>query len=283
VVGTADPTASTTELASLMVGREVDLTVDKDAPKLGDESLVVRNLTIVDKKGNPILDDISFSIRAGEVLAIAGVQGNGQTELTEAILGLRHGVKGSVMLDGEELLGDSVRSILDAGVGFVPEDRQKDGLVGEFTVSENLMLDRSHGEPFARFANLRLSHREEFAEQAIKEFDIRTQGPDTLAGRLSGGNQQKVVLARELSRELRLLVASQPTRGLDVGSIEFVHERIIQTRDSGLPVLIVSTELDEVVGLADRIAVMYRGRIIGIVGADTPRATLGEMMAGIAA
>jgi simple sugar transport system ATP-binding protein len=283
VVGTADPSASTTELASLMVGREVDLTVDKDAPKLGDESFVVSNLTIVDKKGNPILDDISFSIRAGEVLAIAGVQGNGQTELTEAILGLRHGVKGSVMLDGEELLGDSVRSILNAGVGFVPEDRQKDGLVGEFTVSENLMLDRSHGEPFAKYANLRLGHREEFAERAIEEFDIRTQGPDTLAGRLSGGNQQKVVLARELSRELRLLVASQPTRGLDVGSIEFVHERIIKTRDSGLPVLIVSTELDEVVGLADRIAVMYRGRIIGIVGADTPRATLGEMMAGIAA
>ena len=283
VVGTADPSASTTELASLMVGREVDLTVDKEAPQLGAESFVVKNLTIVDKKGTPILDDISFSIRAGEVLAIAGVQGNGQTELTEAILGLRHGVKGSVMLDGEELLGDSVRSILDAGVGFVPEDRQKDGLVGEFTVSENLMLDRSHGEPFAKYANLRLGFREEFADKAIEEFDIRTQGSDTLAGRLSGGNQQKVVLARELSRELRLLVASQPTRGLDVGSIEFVHERIIETRDSGLPVLIVSTELDEVVGLADRIAVMYRGRIIGIVGADTPRAKVGEMMAGIAA
>src|SRR5690554_3556935 len=147
-----------------------------------------------------------------------------------------------------------------------------------------LMLDRSFGEPFAnKAANIRLGFREEFANKAIDEFDIRTQGTDTLAGRLSGGNQQKVVLARELSRELRLLVASQPTRGLDVGSIEFVHERIIATRDSGLPVLIVSTELDEVVGLADRIAVMYRGRIIGIVAADTPRATLGEMMAGIAA
>ena len=284
VVGTALPTASTTELASLMVGREVDLTVDKEAPNLGGESFVVKNLTIVDKKGTPILDDISFTIRAGEVLAIAGVQGNGQTELTEAILGLRHGAKGSIMLDGEELLGDSVRSVLDAGVGFVPEDRKKDGLVADFTVAENLMLDRSFGEPFAnKAAHIRLAFRESFANKAIEEFDIRTQGTDTLAGRLSGGNQQKVVLARELSRELRLLVASQPTRGLDVGSIEFVHERIIATRDSGLPVLIVSTELDEVVGLADRIAVMYRGRIIGIVAADTPRATLGEMMAGIAA
>src|SRR5690554_4736259 len=284
VVGEAVPTASNTELASLMVGRAVDLTVDKDAPKLGEESFVVKNLTIVDKKGMPLLDDVSFTIRAGEVLAIAGVQGNGQTELTEAIPGLRHGAKGSIMLDGDELLGDSVRSVLEAGVRFVPEDRKKDGLVADFTVAENLMLDRSFGEPFAnKAAHIRLAFRESFANKAIEEFDIRTQGTDTLAGRLSGGNQQKVVLARELSRELRLLVASQPTRGLVVGSIEFVHERIVATRDSGLPVLIVSTELDEVVGLADRIAVMYRGRIIGIVAADTPRATLGEMMAGIAA
>lgn len=283
VVGTADPSASTTELASLMVGRAVDLSVDKEAPNLGAESLVVKNLTIVDKKGVPLLDDVSFSIRAGEVLVIAGVQGNGQTELTEAIIGLRHGVKGSVTLDGKELLGSSVRKVLDAGVGYVPEDRQKDGLVDDFTVAENLMLDRSHGEPFANGANIRFGFREEFATDTITEFDIRTQGTGTLAGRLSGGNQQKVVLARELSRELRLFVASQPTRGLDVGSIEFVHERIIQTRDSGLPVLIVSTELDEVIGLADRIAVMYRGRIVGIVSPDTPRATLGEMMAGIAA
>jgi simple sugar transport system ATP-binding protein len=283
VVGTADPSASTTELASLMVGRDVDLTVDKNPPQLGDEAFVVSGLTILDRKGVPILDDISFSIRAGEVLAIAGVQGNGQTELTEAILGLRHGAKGSIVLNGEELLGASVRSILDAGVGYVPEDRKKDGLVGDFSVAENLMLDRSFGEPFTRFTNLRLGFRDEFARNAITEFDIRTQGPDAPAGRLSGGNQQKVVLARELSRELRLLVASQPTRGLDVGSIEFVHERIIATRDAGLPVLIVSTELDEVVSLADRIAVMYRGRIVGIVGADTSRAKLGELMAGIAA
>jgi general nucleoside transport system ATP-binding protein len=283
VVGTADPSASSTELASLMVGREVDLTVDKGAPVLTDNRLDVTGLTVVDARGNHLLDDVSFTIRGGEVLAIAGVQGNGQTELTEAILGLRSRVRGSINLNGTELLGLSVREVLDAGVGFVPEDRQKDGLVAEFTVAENLMLDRSSGAPFASGFNIRFGYLEEFAEKAITEFDIRTQGATTLAGRLSGGNQQKVVLARELSRGLQLFIASQPTRGLDVGSIEFVHERIIETRDSGIPVLIVSTELDEVVGLADRIAVMYRGKIIGIVDADTPRTTLGEMMAGIAA
>ena len=283
VVGTALPSASVTELASLMVGRSVDLAVEKNPPQLGEESFKVTNLTIVDPAGSLLLDDLTFSIRAGEVLAIAGVQGNGQTELTEAILGLRHGATGSITLDGQELLGRSVRQVLAAGVGFVPEDRTKDGLVGEFTVAENLMLDRSQGAPFESRGGIRFKYREEFAQKAIGEFDIRTQGSTTQAGRLSGGNQQKVVLARELSRDLRLFVASQPTRGLDVGSIEFLHKRIIETRDSGLPVLIVSTELDEVIGLADRIAVMYRGRIVGIVAADTPRADLGIMMAGIAA
>lgn len=283
VVGTALPTSSVTELASLMVGRSVELAVEKNAPNLGEESLKVQNLTIVDKQGSLLLDNVSFSIRAGEVLAIAGVQGNGQTELTEAILGLRHGATGSITLDGKELLGRSVRQVLEAGVGFVPEDRTKDGLVGEFSVAENLMLDRSHGAPFESRGSIRLSYLDEFARAAVTEFDIRTQATTTKAGRLSGGNQQKVVLARELSRDLRLFVASQPTRGLDVGSIEFLHKRIIDTRDSGLPVLIVSTELDEVIGLADRIAVMYRGRIVGIVPATTPRSDLGTMMAGIAA
>jgi len=283
IVATASPSATTTELASLMVGRAVDLTVAKNPPTIGAESFVVAGLTVLDANGQRLLDDVTFTIREGEILAIAGVQGNGQTELTEAILGLRSGVKGSVTLDGKELVGASVRDSLDAGIGFVPEDRKKDGLVAEFSVAENLMLDRSVGAPFAKGMNIRFDFREEFAENSIKEFDIRTQGTETLAGRLSGGNQQKVVLARELSRELRLLIASQPTRGLDVGSIEFVHDRIVATRDSGIPVLIVSTELDEVVGLADRIAVMYRGKIVGIVDADTSRATLGEMMAGIAA
>jgi simple sugar transport system ATP-binding protein len=173
-----------------------------------------------------------------------------------------------------------VRGILDAGVGFVPEDRNEDGLIAEFTIAENLMLNRAEGLPFVKAGNLQLSVLAEFAEEKIVEFDIRAQGIGTHASNLSGGNQQKLVLARELSRELRLLVAAQPTRGLDVGSVEFVHTRIVETRDAGIPVLVVSTELDEVAALADRIVVMYRGGIVGIVPGDTPREVLGLMMAG---
>jgi ABC-type uncharacterized transport system ATPase subunit len=280
VVGEAEPTATNAELASLMVGRAVELTVHKEPAKPGAAALEVRNLTVTDPRDQVVVDSVSFDVKAGEILAIAGVQGNGQTELTEAILGLQTRVTGFILLDGESLRSLSVRRVLNAGVGFVPEDRTEDGLVAEFTIAENLMLDRSDREPFVRRGSLQLGYLEEFAERKIKEFDIRAQGTDTHVGRLSGGNQQKVVLARELSRELRLLVAAQPTRGLDVGSIEFVHEQIIATRDAGIPVIVVSTELDEVVALADRIAVMYRGGIVGIVPGDTPRDVLGLMMAG---
>ncbi|HXR44950.1 MAG TPA: ABC transporter ATP-binding protein [Pseudolysinimonas sp.] len=280
VVGDAAPTASNTELASMMVGRSVELSISKEPPRLGAEAFVVRDLSVIDATGQYVVSHVDFGVRAGEVLAIAGVQGNGQTELVEAILGLQAAVDGSITLDGEELVGRSVGGVLDAGVGFVPEDRTEDGLVAEFTIAENLMLDRSGGAPFVRGGALQLAELETFAEEKIREFDIRAQGVGTHVGRLSGGNQQKVVLARELSRELRLLVASQPTRGLDVGSIEFVHTRIVAARDSGIPVIVVSTELDEVVTLADRIAVMYGGRIVGIVPGDTPRDVLGLMMAG---
>ncbi len=280
VVGEALPTASSAELASMMVGRAVDLMVEKGPEKPGDEALVVENLCVIDHRNQLVVNDVSFEVRSGEVLAIAGVQGNGQTELTEALLGLQPRVTGSITLDGKSLIGHSVRKTLDAGVGFIPEDRTDDGLVGEFTIAENLMLDRSHAEPFVKFGTLQRELLASFAEDKVKEFDIRTQGIDTLVGKLSGGNQQKVVLARELSRTLRLFVAAQPTRGLDVGSIEFVHTRIIETRDAGVPVIVVSTELDEVVALADRIAVMYRGGIVGIVPGDTPRDVLGLMMAG---
>ncbi|WP_110588447.1 ABC transporter ATP-binding protein [Microbacterium suaedae] len=281
VVGEAEPTATNAELASLMVGRSVELTVRKDPPKLGDEDLVVSGLTVTDEAGTVVVDDVSFSVRGGEVLAVAGVQGNGQTELTEAMVGLQERVDGSVRLGGSELVGRSVRDILDHGVGFVPEDRSVDGLVKEFSIAENLMLDRSHGAPFVRNGNLQLRERDAFAHEKIDEFDIRTQGPSQPAGRLSGGNQQKVVLARELSRDLSLLVAAQPTRGVDVGSIEFIHTRIIATRDAGIPVLVISTELDEAAALADRIMVMYRGKVVGIVPGDTPREQLGLMMAGM--
>ncbi len=280
VVGEAAPTATNTELASLMVGRSVELTVHKNEAVLGASALVVEDLSVIDLDGQLVVNRVSFEVRAGEILAIAGVQGNGQTELAEAILGLQSKMTGTITLDGEELNGRSVRQVLHAGVGFVPEDRQEDGLVSEFTIAENLMLDRAAGAPFVKYGALQLGHLADFAEQKISEFDIRAQGVTTRVGRLSGGNQQKVVLARELSRTLRLFVAAQPTRGLDVGSIEFVHTRIIQTRDAGVPVIVVSTELDEVTALADRIAVMYRGEIVGIVPATTSRDVLGLMMAG---
>jgi len=280
VVGEAEPTASNTELASLMVGRPVELTVHKEPAKPGEPALVVEHLSVTDAAGQRVVDDVSFEVRAGEILAIAGVQGNGQTELTEAIMGLQEHVSGRIELDGRPLQQQSVRKVLDAGVGFVPEDRSVDGLVGEFTIAENLMLDRSNGAPFVKAGSLQRRYLAEFAEETVAEFDVRAQGIGTPVGRLSGGNQQKVVLARELSRDLNLLVAAQPTRGLDVGSIEFVHKRIVATRDAGIPVVVVSTELDEVEALADRIAVMYRGRIVGIVPGDTPRDVLGLMMAG---
>ncbi len=280
VVGEAQPTASNAELASLMVGRSVELTVAKSASTSGEHALVVSDLSVIDSHGIAVVDHVSFQVRAGEILAIAGVQGNGQTELTEALLGIQDRVTGSIELDGKSLRDLPIADVLGAGVGFVPEDRQEDALVAEFTIAENLMLDRTDGAPFAKRGSLQLQYLNEFATEKVKEFDVRTQGITTMVGRLSGGNQQKVVLARELSRDLRLFVAAQPTRGLDVGSIEFVHERIVATRDSGIPVIVVSTELDEVVALADRIAVMYRGRIVGIVPGDTPRDTLGLMMAG---
>jgi simple sugar transport system ATP-binding protein len=279
VVGEASPTATNAELASLMVGRAVDLTVDKGPAKPGPAALVVEHLSVIDLHNQIVVNDVSFEVHEGEVLAIAGVQGNGQTELTEALLGLQKKVTGTMRLGHVSLKGRSVHGILDAGVGFVPEDRQEDGLVAEFTIAENLMLDRD-GPPFVRWGTLQLRYLADFAEEKVKEFDIRAQGVGTRVGRLSGGNQQKVVLARELSRDLKLLVAAQPTRGLDVGSIEFVHTRIIRARDAGVPVIVVSTELDEVTALADRIAVMYRGGIVGVVPGDTPRDVLGLMMAG---
>ncbi|MGN8129810.1 ABC transporter ATP-binding protein [Paenarthrobacter sp. 22069] len=283
VVGQADPTASPTELASAMVGRTVSLTLDKAPARTGDVTFKVNHLTVTDHNGQHVVDDLSFDIAKGEVLAIAGVQGNGQTELTEAILGVQPHVTGSITLDGEELLGKSVKHVLGAGVGFVPEDRTIDGLVGTFSISENMILDLYDKAPFARGVGMKPGVIAENATRKVEEFDVRTPSVSAAVGTLSGGNQQKVVLARELSRPLRLFIASQPTRGLDVGSIEFVHKRVIAERDHGTPVMIVSTELDEVLQLADRIAVLYRGRLVGIVPATTSRDVLGLMMAGVPA
>lgn len=280
VVGEASPTASNAELAAMMVGRAVELTVHKTPAQPGDVALAVRDLSVIDHLGQLVVNHIDFDVRAGEILAVAGVQGNGQTELTEALLGLHERVTGEISLAGDDISSHTVRARLRAGIGFVPEDRTHDGLVGEFTIAENLVLDQLSGPPFVKAGSLQLAAIRKFAAEKVEEFDVRTTGIDQLAGQLSGGNQQKVVIARELSRELAVLVAAQPTRGVDVGSIEFIHQRIVAARDGGVAVIVVSTELDEVAALADRIMVMYRGKIVGIVPGDTPRETLGLMMAG---
>ncbi len=280
VVGQAKPTASQEELASLMVGRSVSMTVDKEDATPGDVMLEISGLTVRDEFDVTHLDNVSLEVRRGEILAIAGVQGNGQTELTEALLGLAKPASGSIKLDGKELVGKPIRDVLMSGVGFVPEDRTEDGLVSTFTIANNMILDQYHQAPYSKGLALQRGAIRDAAEKYVEEFDVRTTSIDAMAGSLSGGNQQKVVLAREMSRPLKLLVASQPTRGLDVGSIEFVHKRIVAERDHGSAVLIVSSELDEVIALADRIAVMYHGRIVGIVPPDTDRDTLGLMMAG---
>ncbi|MCB7136493.1 ABC transporter ATP-binding protein [Cellulosimicrobium marinum] len=281
VVGTAEPTASETELASLMVGRSVSLGVAKDPADTGEATFQVRDLSVLDSVGTAVVDAVDLEVARGEILVVAGVQGNGQTELTETIVGLRRPVAGSIRLDGAELVGRGVADVLRAGVGYVPEDRSTDGIVGTFSVEENLVLDLVSSAPYSRAGALNKSVIRSNAERRVEEFDVRTQTVEAPAGTLSGGNQQKVVLAREMSRPLRLLIASQPTRGLDVGSIEFVHRRIVAERDAGTPVIIVSTELDEVLALADRIAVMYRGRVVGVVPGDTDRDVLGLMMAGV--
>ena len=281
VVGEASPQSSESELAGLMVGRDVHLTTAKDPADPGEATLVVKDLTVVDRTEQVVVDGVSLEVRRGEILAIAGVDGNGQSELAEAIIGLAEPRAGSISLDGTDLAGLSVKERLRRGVGFVPEDRSTDGVIGSFTIRENMILDLYDAQPYAKGLQLQPAVIREEAQKKVGEFDIRLTSIDDPISTLSGGNQQKVLLARELGRPLRLLVASQPTRGLDVGSIEFVHKRIIAERDSGTPCVIVSTELDEVLNLADRIAVMYRGRVVGVVPADTPRDVLGLMMAGV--
>jgi simple sugar transport system ATP-binding protein len=285
VVGEAKPSTETAELASMMVGRDVGLKVDKKIADPGKVVLSVSDLSVLDDRDQRAVDHVSFEVRAGEILAIAGVQGNGQTELAEAILGLRviHSNEGDISISGSSVRGKSVRAILERGVGYVPEDRQKNGLISEFSIAENLMLNGSFTKPYAKGLGIAFATRARLADERVKEFDVRTPSALTPAGKLSGGNQQKVVLARELSKEVELLIVSQPTRGVDVGSIEFIHERLVEERNAGKAVLLISTELDEVLALADRIAVMYRGRIVGIVDTKTDRAKLGQMMAGVAA
>ncbi|HMD92569.1 MAG TPA: ABC transporter ATP-binding protein [Trebonia sp.] len=280
VVGQRTPAATEEDLASLMVGRDVQLRVSKAPARPGKVVLKVKNLTVAGEHGDLPVRGLSFDVRAGEILGIAGVQGNGQTELCEALMGLRPTLAGSVTLNGRELTQATPRARLRAGVAYVPEDRREDGLVGSFSVAENLILDTYDRPPFASGINMNLPAIRANAAARIEEFDVRTGSPATPAGTLSGGNQQKVILAREVGREHKVLIASQPTRGLDVGSIEFVHRRIVQQRDHGVAVIIVSSELDEIYALADRIAVMYEGRITGFRDPSVPAAELGRLMAG---
>jgi ABC-type uncharacterized transport system ATPase subunit len=282
VAGEKPPSATEDELAAMMVGRSVQLKVSKETAKPGEVVLDVEDLTVADETGRVWVNEMSFQVRAGEILGLAGVQGNGQTELCEALLGLRPAVSGHVRLNGRDLTHSTPRRRLHAGVAYIPEDRQEDGLIGDFSVADNMILDSYDRPPFSSGINLDLAAIASNAAERVREFDVRTTSADTPVGTLSGGNQQKVILARELGREHKVLVASQPTRGLDVGSIEFVHRRIVQQRDHGVAVLIVSSELDEIYALADRIAVIYEGRITGFRPPSVPVEELGLLMAGSA-
>ena len=276
------PAAGATEegLARLMVGREVLLRVDKAPATPGEALLEVDGLHVLDDRGLPAVRGVTFQVRAGEIVGIAGVDGNGQTELVEALTGLRPVERGRFLVGGEDMTRARTHRILDAGVGHIPEDRQRRGLVLEFTLAENLALHDFDKPPNARFGWLRPGRMIARARRILQEFDVRGGGPETPAKALSGGNQQKVVVAREVSADPRLLVAAQPTRGLDVGAIEFVHRRLVEERDEGRAVLLVSLELDEVMSLSDRILVMYEGEIVGEYGPDATEEELGVAMLG---
>ena len=281
VVGTQLPSASQEELANLMVGREVDLAPNKAAFNPGGNVLEINDLSIFNDSGRKVVSNLSLNIRAGEILAIAGVQGNGQSELARAIVNLEKHKSGSIKLDGKEILGSTVRDSLRAGIAYIPESRELDGLISTFSITENLILDVHDLEPAASRGQLNRSYISENATTLVKEFDVRTQSIEANSSSLSEGNKQKVVLARELSREVKLVVAAQPTRGLDVGSIEFVYEKLLDERANKKAILLISSELDEVMELADRIAVIYKGEIVGVVDSNVSREKLGLMMAGI--
>jgi simple sugar transport system ATP-binding protein len=266
----------------MMVGREVQLTVSRSKSKVAEPILQVKGLSVLDDAGGVAVDNVSFEVRSGEILAVAGVQGNGQTELVEALTGLRLADTGSVLLDKVPLPFGSPRAIATAGIAHIPEDRNRDGMVKGMTVAENYILNTYHLPQYSKNGLLNRKAIAAAAEQAVKDFDVRTPSINTDIASLSGGNQQKVIVAREFSRTVRLVIAAQPTRGLDVGSIEYIHRRIVEQRDAGAAVVIVSTELDEVLALGDRVAVMYEGRIVGILDAkEATRERVGLLMGGI--
>ncbi len=269
VAGTADPkTATRQELANLMVGRDVELIVRKGPAKPGDVVLHLEKIFVRDDRLDMKVTGVDLDVRAGEIVAIAGVQGNGQTELVEAITGLRALDSGKITIGGHDTSRSGPREVSDLGVAHIPEDRGRDGLIAPMTVAENYILDSYHRPPYSKHGVLDLEAVAQRAPAGVKDFDIRTPSIETRAGSLSGGNQQKVVVAREFSVPVQLVIAAQPTRGLDVGSIEYIHRRLVEQRDEGAAIVIVSTELDEVLAVGDRIAVMFDGKIVGILGGD---------------
>ncbi len=282
VVGTVRPGETTSAaLAEMMVGRQVQLTVERKDARRGEVVLEIRGLQVRDDRGEIAVKGVDLDVHAGEIVAVAGVQGNGQTELVEAITGLRQVDTGEVKVSGEPIPFDP-RRIADMGVAHIPEDRLRDGLVRGFTVAENYVLDSYHREPYSSGIRFHPDAVAAAAKTAVRDFDIRTPSITTDVGSLSGGNQQKVIVAREFGRSVKLVVASQPTRGLDVGSIEYIHRRIVEQRDAGVAILIVSTELDEVLALGDRVAVMYGGEIVGVLpAAEATRDRVGLLMGGV--
>jgi simple sugar transport system ATP-binding protein len=283
-MGEADPkTATQSSLAAMMVGREVILTVDKKAATPGAVVLEIEQVTARNDLGQPALTGATLQVHAGEIVGVAGVQGNGQTELVEVLTGLRTAQSGHIKIGGVEMTNASPRRITAEGQScHVPEDRHLYGMVDTYDVAHNLALNTYYLPPFAQGWNIREDVWDQRAEELVEEFDVRTPSVKTLAGNLSGGNQQKMVVAREFSRAVKLLIAAQPTRGIDVGSIEFIHNQIVAKRDEGVAVLLVSAELDEIMALADRIAVMYKGEVVAILPrAEATREALGLLMAGV--
>jgi len=283
VVGNAEPgTTSEHQLAAMMVGREVILTVDKTSAQPKEEILQVEKLHVRDQRDLETVRGVSFDVRAGEILGVAGVQGNGQTELAEALTGLRNIESGKISLAGLDLTGKPPRVFTETGLAHIPEDRQKHGLVLGYTIADNMILCDYYKAPFSLRNVIQQSAVDSNSRKLIKEYDVRTPSPYVAASKLSGGNQQKVIVARELSRPVKLVLANQPTRGLDVGSIEYIHKEIVSMRDRGVAVLLISAELDEIMALSDRIAVMYRGEIVTTVDAKSvTREQLGLWMAGV--
>ena len=281
-VGTADPkTATEASLAELMVGRKVILQVDKSKAIPGEVVLKIENLEVKDDRDQIAVEGLNLEVRAGEILGMAGVQGNGQREFVEALTGLRPVVSGKAVIAGQDITHAAPRTVTELGVAHIPEDREKHGLVMSYTLADNMVLNRYYQKPYANGIILNQEKIDQDGKALVEKYDVRTPSVYTPASSLSGGNKQKVIVAREFSRETKLLIANQPTRGIDVGSIEFIHNQIIAQRDNGVAVLLVSAELDEVLGLADRVAVIFDGRIVKVLPiAEATRERVGLLMAG---